>query len=197
MTEVKKFRIKCLTEDAYVYTWVEGETVPTQCPNNTAHSIDPDSVVIVETVQDNVVKIDASQNTIKIADFRDLTGKNLYRKGFSYTTVPGNDNANIFSEKFNCNLLIQGGGYHVVSGATPDDNIDINVIDIDNVLGFGPDVLLKKFVDTEFVATGDRLDLMVDDAAMIPAGVYVQVVYRSQGAEAVKFHMHYNFRTCP
>jgi len=42
-----KYRLWCETEEAYVYEW--SETIPTKCPNNTAHTIDEDQTAIVES----------------------------------------------------------------------------------------------------------------------------------------------------
>jgi hypothetical protein len=41
-----KFRLRCITEDSWVSAWSEDE--PTECPNNSQHSIDTTSVTIVE-----------------------------------------------------------------------------------------------------------------------------------------------------
>jgi len=46
MTDVFKYRIYCITESQYVYSWAEEE--PTTCPNNTEHTIDANSITIVE-----------------------------------------------------------------------------------------------------------------------------------------------------
>lgn len=51
---VYKYRCYCNTELAYVYTWATSE--PTVCPNNNTHSIDTNSIAIVETVSTTTVK---------------------------------------------------------------------------------------------------------------------------------------------
>lgn len=53
-TEVNQYRIFCVTENDYVYTW--GTSPPTTCPNNSAHTIDTNSITIVQTVSTQVVK---------------------------------------------------------------------------------------------------------------------------------------------
>lgn len=45
---VKNYRCFCNTESAYVYTW--STTAPTTCPNNNTHTIDPNSIVVVDSV---------------------------------------------------------------------------------------------------------------------------------------------------
>lgn len=38
----RKYRIYCITEDAYRYTW--GTSPPSTCPVNGSHTVNPDSV---------------------------------------------------------------------------------------------------------------------------------------------------------
>ena len=42
----KRYRIRCSTENTYVYIWADDK--PTTCPNNAEHQIDSDNTVIVE-----------------------------------------------------------------------------------------------------------------------------------------------------
>jgi hypothetical protein len=63
MTTVSKYRIYCETEDDTVYTWAESE--PTTCPNNTAHTIDTDSISIVDHIEENHVQL---QDVAKTSD---------------------------------------------------------------------------------------------------------------------------------
>lgn len=45
------YRIYCNTESNYVYTWKE--TTPTACPNNNGHSINTETISILETVKNS------------------------------------------------------------------------------------------------------------------------------------------------
>lgn len=45
---VYKYRLWCVAESAYVECW--GESAPSTCPNNTQHSIDANSITIVDTI---------------------------------------------------------------------------------------------------------------------------------------------------
>lgn len=59
MTTLYHYRLWCTTENTYVYTWAE--TAPTTCPNDTAHTVDANSLTVVGrrdvplvTIQDGV-----------------------------------------------------------------------------------------------------------------------------------------------
>src|SRR5438034_79066 len=48
MTTINNYQLYCVTEAALVNSW--GEIPPTTCPNNTLHTIDPDSITIIQRV---------------------------------------------------------------------------------------------------------------------------------------------------
>jgi hypothetical protein len=53
-----RYRIWCVTENAYVYEWAETE--PTDCPNNNGHTITSSLTSIVDTVSDAIAYNDLS-----------------------------------------------------------------------------------------------------------------------------------------
>jgi hypothetical protein len=56
MATVYKYRIFCTTDNKYEYVWAD-ENIPTQCPVNSNHSIDPSQTTIVEEISSNDVNI--------------------------------------------------------------------------------------------------------------------------------------------
>jgi len=61
MTSVYNFRIYCNTENTYTFKWDSIE--PTTCPNNNSHSIDVNSISIIDEVKTNSVNIIQQKNT--------------------------------------------------------------------------------------------------------------------------------------
>lgn len=55
MSTVNHYRFRCVTEGVDVYVW--GEALPTLCPNDSAHTINADSITIVETVSPTDVTV--------------------------------------------------------------------------------------------------------------------------------------------
>jgi hypothetical protein len=55
MTVINHYRLRCITENADVETWAE--SAPATCPNNNGHSIDPASVVLVESINSETAYI--------------------------------------------------------------------------------------------------------------------------------------------
>src|SRR3990172_7650761 len=51
MAIVNRWRLRCVTEDADVYVLLdEDDAAPTSCPNNTAHTVDAPTAVIIEVI---------------------------------------------------------------------------------------------------------------------------------------------------
>jgi hypothetical protein len=73
-----------------------------------------------------------------------------------------------------------------------EDTLGLQIVDKDNVLGYGAGLVLKTFginwnVDSE---KSDQGQNVFNYAAKIPAGVYVRVVYVSTGATDVKIKLN-------
>lgn len=73
MTTIYKYRVYCTTDSKYEYVWAETE--PTACPVNTAHTIDTNTITIVDTRDENITTIQ-EESTPTGGNFRAI-GKSL------------------------------------------------------------------------------------------------------------------------
>lgn len=55
MADVHNYRLKCTTENDFVYTW--NTEAPTVCPNDNTHTIDTNSITKITTVSSDMVEI--------------------------------------------------------------------------------------------------------------------------------------------
>lgn len=86
MAVVRKYRLWCETEATYVYAWAEAE--PTQCPNNSAHSIGAGSAAVVESVGDaQTYTPDGAAITVK-RDQAEITGNAVLMKRLDVELAP-------------------------------------------------------------------------------------------------------------
>ena len=53
--QVDHYRLYCKTESAYQYTW--DDSIPTACPNNNTHTIDTDTISIIDSVNSAAVEV--------------------------------------------------------------------------------------------------------------------------------------------
>lgn len=193
-----RYRVYCQTEDDYFYVWLsDDDGAPTTCPNNSAHTIDTNQTTIVETIEKKDVNVVSSSAVMDIHqhDLVDMTGKNYYKYG-SRLAVDASASTNIFLISFASYLYIQGGGYWVLpeiyqSGTLvtqkPEDGdqIGVDMVDIDNVLGYGKTatvsnvarssnvVTITTSADHTFV-TGELVHVDVDDDTFDEMEVEIQ-----------------------
>jgi len=73
-----KYRIYCETESTFIETWADN--TPTECPNNAGHSIDGDSIVIVD---DQSTFFGKSYNYIRDETESSITGTTLLQTKLS------------------------------------------------------------------------------------------------------------------
>lgn len=91
MEKVLKYRIYCETDAKYEYVLLEStDPAPTTCPTDVAHTIDSDSVTVIEEIGNQDVNI---ANAVLIAEEDPLykTGGKFVVEGldFSLTATPG------------------------------------------------------------------------------------------------------------
>lgn len=61
MTTVYQYQIFCITENQFVPIW--GTVPPTTCPTDTAHTVNPNSVQVLQSLTTNQVSINVITNT--------------------------------------------------------------------------------------------------------------------------------------
>lgn len=80
MSVVYKYKIYCVTESTYVEGW--GTTPPTHCYNNNTHTVNANSIQLLETLD---------QNTVSIKEDKVDIGRNVYVKSIEIEDVAFGD----------------------------------------------------------------------------------------------------------
>lgn len=114
MTTLNKYELYCETESARVYVW--DEQTPAVCPNNNGHTIDTDSIMIVDRISQNITSIQ---------------GKNFTGTGYEDVKLDAENNLRI-------HLANPLSSFGHVSVETP-----IPTIQIDGDYGLRPDDILS------------------------------------------------------
>jgi hypothetical protein len=93
--------------------------------------------------------------------------------------------------------MILDGARVYVNGASDGDYIGAQVVDVDNILGYGAGFVLQTFVDKWFLSPAVTLqfDHNSDYPAKIYGGLYIRIIYHSVGETApaamlVNFKLH-------
>ena len=101
---VNKYRLRCTTDATDEYVW--NTTTPTVCPTNTAHTINPNLTVIVDTVSSSMVEIREEQSNTT-----NTPTQGYYKsKGFCCAVAP-NTNA-VLDIQFPYPITIMNGWFH-------------------------------------------------------------------------------------
>jgi len=71
------------------------------------------------------------------------------------------------------------GGRLLVSQTGQEDQITFQVVDKDNILGYGAGVVLDQFIDGYYIPASDTLEVKLDYPAKIIAGLYMRLIYKN------------------
>jgi len=85
------------------------------------------------------------------------------------------------------------GGTILVSNGTFGDKIDLQIVDVNNTLGYGANFILNKFVLGWYIQTGPSIvPISVPYPAKVYAGLAIRVIYTSVGSSANSLAVNYN-----
>ena len=116
----------------------------------------------------------ASEQIIRVKSFSDSEGMRF--RGASFIdTVTANTTKSI-------DYLISqdryvNGGKLIISNMGNDDKISFQVVDKDNVLGYGANVVLDEFIKDFYLPLNESLNVQLDYPAKIITGLYLRLIY--------------------
>lgn len=82
---VYKYRIYCVTDSTFEFTWAETE--PTVCPTNTGHTIDTNQTTIVDELPKNVVTAEIKEEIVTTGGHYRCEGTDLLNCTGNTTTI--------------------------------------------------------------------------------------------------------------
>lgn len=71
------------------------------------------------------------------------------------------------------------GGLLIVDNIGTEDKVTFQVVDKDNVLGFGAGAVLDQFITDFYIPLDKKLEIVLSYPARIPAGLYLRLKYTS------------------
>lgn len=136
---------------------------------------------------------DVTVSKVQITDFQDLTGHNVFRKGYDINATAGetiNQEA-----KYSTNMYLQGLAFNLDDNVADGDYIEVEMVDVDNILGYGAGTVLGKFAETIYVVPNQQFECCCSDAKLVPAGIYIRYRYVSTGSTQVNIKLQHLLRT--
>jgi len=184
--EVHRYSIYCNVEEARFDT-PEGEwyeTPPTTCPHCGTTNINTSETIIIDTIADNDVNIASCNSDIELPTqvhgFRDLTGFNVFRKGYKFVVAAGETYEHEVS--YTDDMMLQGLGYKLDGDVHEDDYLEVEIVDVDGV-AYPPGTILAKFAETMYVIPNEVFEVVCEDAKMIYNWMYIRTRYVSNGTQ--------------
>lgn len=83
------------------------------------------------------------------------------------------------------------GGRLIAYDADKKDTVTFQVVDVEGILGYGPDVVLDQFM-TWGVFVGFPMELSLPYSVDIPEGLYIRCVYQSAGPNPAMVVINYD-----
>jgi hypothetical protein len=116
----------------------------------------------------------ANEQVVRSKAFSDSEGMRF--RGASFTdTVSANSSKDIDYQITQERYI--NGGKLIVKNIGQDDKITFQVVDKDNVLGFGAGVVLDEFIKDFYLPINESLNVQLDYPAKIIAGLYLRLKY--------------------
>jgi len=131
---------------------------------------------------------------VQLEGFPDMGGWYYWRKGFRWEMVAGQ--TTIQDTKFDENLRLAGGGFHINGDAHDGDYIEFQIVDVDGVY-YPAGTVLSTFISTEYVWPERQFDIMMEDAVLVYLGLYLRCKYVSTGSTDVVMRAWYHIRHIP
>lgn len=88
------------------------------------------------------------------------------------------------------------GGRLLVNNIGNDDKMTFQVVDKDNILGYGANAVLDEFIKDYFIPTTGNLEVRLDYPARIIAGLYLRLKYTSTHASgcSIKCNLYLHWK---
>lgn len=85
------------------------------------------------------------------------------------------------------------GGCLLASGATFGDYVRFQVVDKDNILGYGANLVLGQYINSWYLRSDSQLQIneTMVYPAKVRAGLYLRAIYVSTGGSDVPFAINY------
>jgi hypothetical protein len=87
-------------------------------------------------------------------------------------------------------VYIDGGMIYAENGKVG-DWIKAEVIDIDNIFGFGANTVLYTYIEKWFIIPNDKTTIQTPYSGKINAGLYLKITYTSTGTSDVTIFGNY------
>ena len=111
-------------------------------------------------------------------------------RGFKFTADAGQATTHEWAAPYD--IIIDGGAMSTI-GASLGDSVSLQVIDKDNILGYGANTVLGQYVTNWFMNPQESVQINFQNGypAKIVGGLYLRAIYYSVGGTDVEVILNY------
>ena len=106
------------------------------------------------------------------------------------TTVTAGDTQNLDLKVTSGDRLFNGGMLYTTN-AVIGDWIKVQIVDVDNILGYGSDYVVKTFIQKYYVFPGHVMTVKTPYAGKVLENLYIRMQYKSTGGTNVGLAVNY------
>jgi hypothetical protein len=179
------------------FTWIE-ETASYSVIAIDAGILRTVGINKIDPISDDQIDFETNFKNKSNVPFETLVSQKPYAYSKEITRFVGNlyectNGTTNHDELLTKNIRLQGG-YYWSKGANLGDRVSLSVIDKDNVLGYGTNFVVNKYVDRLPVAPWDHIqEISTTAAGSIISGLYLRLTYENTGNNSVNFAVTYRW----
>lgn len=134
----------------------------------------------------------ANNTTYNPNNITEFNKKALQFNGIGVSAVAIAGYSTNIDYKITDDMLITGAQV-LTDISTFGDSLSFQVIDIDNIFGYGANLIINQFVSNWQMKSDsqEQINLQVNYPSKIPAGLYLRSIYVSTGPSDVKISINY------
>lgn len=134
----------------------------------------------------------ANNTTYNPNNITEFNKRALLFNGVGVSAVAIAGNSTNIDYKITDDMLITGAQV-LTDISTFGDSLSFQVIDIDNIFGYGANLVINQFVSNWQMKSDsqEQINLQVNYPSKIPAGLYLRSIYVSTGVSDVKISINY------
>lgn len=129
---------------------------------------------------------------VEINGFKNHEGFGVFEKGYRCVAIAGQTTS--FSYSYLNDVYLEGIKLYIGSTAIDGDYVEFEVVDVDNILGYGANFVVNKMAETKYVRANQEYLRISDAIKTIPAGLYLRLKYVSIGGQNVILHLDHLLR---
>jgi len=129
---------------------------------------------------------------MQISGFKDHAGYGVFEKGYRCVAIAGQTTN--FNHSYLSDVYLEGIKLYIGETSIDGDYVEFEVVDVDNILGYGENFVVSKMAETKYVRANQEYLRISDAIKTVPQGFYMRLKYISTGTQNVILYLDHLLR---